>query len=77
MRDDVAAVVPESYAETSWGTPSVDIGSGVRAQLTAAGVDPRDVVDVSRCTVEDPDLFSFRRQGSDSGRLGGLVRLRS
>ena len=36
MRADVAAVVPESYAETSWGTPSVDLGAGVRAQLEAA-----------------------------------------
>jgi copper oxidase (laccase) domain-containing protein len=33
-------------------------------------------VDASRCTVEDHDLFSYRRQGSSSGRLGGLVWIR-
>jgi hypothetical protein len=74
MRADVAAVVPEAYAETSWGTPSVDVGAGVRAQLAAAGV---EVVDASRCTREDEDLYSYRRQGEGSGRLAGLVWVRS
>ena len=73
MRADVAAVVPEAYAETSWGTPSVDVGAGVLAQLRAAGV---EVVDASRCTREDEDLYSYRRQGTESGRLAGLVRVR-
>lgn len=73
MREEVAAVVPESFAQTSWGSPSVDIGAGVRAQLERDGV---HVVDVSRCTIEDGDLFSYRRQGKASGRLGGLVWLR-
>jgi hypothetical protein len=35
-----------------------------------------DVVDASRCTREDDDLYSYRRQGVDSGRLAGLVRVR-
>ena len=73
MRSDVAAVVPESFAETSWGTPAVDIGAGVVAQLTALGVAS---VDASRCTREDDDLYSYRRQGRESGRLGGLVWVR-
>lgn len=73
MRTEVAAAVPESYAETSWGTPSVDIGAGVRAQLEAHEV---EVVDAWRCTVEDDDLFSYRRQGKASGRLAGLVWVR-
>ena len=73
MRADVAAVVPEAYAETSWGTPSVDVGAGVRAQLRAEGV---ELVDASRCTREDQDLYSYRRQGERSGRLAGLVWVR-
>lgn len=73
MRADVTSVVPESYAETSWGTPSVDIGAGVRAQLDRAGV---PVTETRRCTIEDDDLFSYRRQGAASGRLAGLVWIR-
>lgn len=73
MRDEVAAAVPESFAETSWGTPAVDVGAGVVAQLEAEGV---EVVDASRCTVEDDELYSYRRQGADAGRLGGIVWVR-
>jgi YfiH family protein len=73
MRAEVSAVVAKAWAQTSWGTPSVDIGAGVLAQLGEHGV---DAVDASRCTVEDEDLFSYRRQGAAAGRLGGLVWLR-
>lgn len=73
MRADVCAVVPEAFAETSWGTPSVDVGAGVRAQLVRGAA---QVVDASRCTIEDEDLFSYRRQGRASGRLAGLVWVR-
>jgi len=74
MRAEVARAVPEAYAETSWGTPAVDIGRGVRAQLDGLGA---WVVDATRCTVEDEDLFSYRRQGTESGRLAGLIRVRA
>jgi copper oxidase (laccase) domain-containing protein len=60
-------------ATTTWGTPSLDIGAGVRAQLADAGV---AVVDLARCTRESADLYSYRRDGAGAGRLGGLVRLR-
>lgn len=73
MREEVAAVAPASFAETSWGTPAVDVGAGVVAQLEAEGV---EVVDASRCTLESEDLYSYRRQGAASGRLGGLVWVR-
>ena len=70
MREEVAAEVPEAYAETSWGTPALDIGAGVRAQLERAGV---HVHDVSRCTREDESLHSYRRDGAAAGRLAGLI----
>lgn len=74
MQDEVAAIEPASRATTSWGTPSLDIGAGVRAQLERAGV---TVVDAARCTRESPDLYSYRRDGATSGRLAGVIRLRS
>ena len=72
LRDQVGAVEPASPATTSWGTPSIDLGAGVRAQLERDGV---VVVDASRCTRESDDLFSYRRDGQRAGRLAGLVRL--
>ena len=72
MQDDVAALEPATRATTSWGTPSLDVGAGVRAQLEREGV---DVVDLSTCTRESPDLFSYRRDGGTSGRQAGLIRI--
>jgi polyphenol oxidase len=72
LRAEVTAVVPESWAETSWGTPALDIGAGVEAQLVAAGV---DVARVDGCTREDPALHSYRRDGDAAGRFAGLVWL--
>jgi polyphenol oxidase len=72
MQDDVAAIEPASRATTSWGTPSLDVAAGVRAQLERDGV---HVVDLSRCTRESPDLFSYRRDGVRSGRQAGIIRI--
>ncbi|MEU9124724.1 peptidoglycan editing factor PgeF [Streptomyces sp. NPDC048506] len=72
MRSDVAAVVPEAYATTSWGTPAVDVTAGVRAQLAAAGVEMGD--DPHICTRESADHFSYRRDRT-TGRLASYVWL--
>jgi polyphenol oxidase len=72
MQEEVAAAVPSSRATTSWGTPALDLGAGVRAQLEERGV---TVVDVSRCTRESADLYSHRRDGAGAGRHAGLIRL--
>jgi polyphenol oxidase len=73
MQAAVGAAVPASVATTAWGTPSLDLGAGVRAQLAGEGI---SVHDVSRCTRESADLFSYRRDGDRAGRLAGLIRLR-
>lgn len=70
MRDDVAAAAPASYACTTWGTSSIDLGAGVEAQLERAGC---LVHDRSRCTVESRDLHSYRRDGELAGRIAGLI----
>ncbi|MCX6401212.1 MAG: peptidoglycan editing factor PgeF [Propionibacteriales bacterium] len=72
LQDEVAAAVPASRATTSWGTPALDIGAGVRAQLA---IDDVEVVDAGRCTRESPELYSYRRDGADAGRQAGLIRL--
>jgi polyphenol oxidase len=73
MRAEVAAVVPATHAETSWHTPSLDLGAGVVAQLAATGVPATRVTQLGRCTLEDERLHSHRRDGEKSGRLAGLV----
>jgi YfiH family protein len=73
MRAEVAAVEPVAASTTSWGTPALDIGAGVAAQLERLGV---EVHDVSRCTLESPDLYSHRRDGARAGRLAGVIRRR-
>ncbi|MBB1259950.1 peptidoglycan editing factor PgeF [Streptomyces sp. OF8] len=74
MRDEVAAVVPQAYATTSWGTPAVDVAAGVCAQLDALGVRAVDAPPV--CTLESKDHFSYRRERV-TGRLGSYVWLES
>ncbi|WP_372459857.1 peptidoglycan editing factor PgeF [Streptomyces anatolicus] len=72
MRDEVAAVEPAAYAETSWGTPAVDVTAGVHAQLERLGVCDREQSPV--CTLESADHFSYRRDRT-TGRLAGYVWL--
>ncbi|MFG2499417.1 peptidoglycan editing factor PgeF [Streptomyces sp. NPDC048441] len=72
MRADVAAIEPAAYAETSWGTPAVDVTAGVHAQLERLGVRDREQSPV--CTRESGDHFSYRRDRI-TGRLAGYVWL--
>jgi YfiH family protein len=72
MQEEIAAVEPAARATTSWGTPSLDVGAGVLAQLAREGV---ETVDASRCTRESEDLYSYRRDGAGMS-LGALIRLR-
>ncbi|MEU6808399.1 peptidoglycan editing factor PgeF [Streptomyces sp. NPDC046831] len=72
MRAEVAAVEPAAHAETSWGTPAVDVSAGVYAQLERLGV--RDRRQSPVCTRESRDHYSYRRDRT-TGRLAGYVWL--
>ena len=72
LRDEVAAAAPGSACVTRKGTPGIDIRAGLRHQLARAGVG--EVADDERCTVESPELYSYRRDGL-TGRFAGLVWL--
>lgn len=69
LRSEVAAKVPATWSSTLWGTPSLDLPAGVRAQLDASGV---AVEYLGECTLESGSLFSYRRD-SRTGRFAGLV----
>jgi polyphenol oxidase len=72
MQAEVARVAPAAAVRTRTGTPGLDLRAGLADLLTRAGV--RQVVHDPRCTVEDPHLFSHRRDGV-TGRQAGLVWL--
>jgi YfiH family protein len=76
--------VPPAMAEGAWqrwpatravsrqGTPAIDLAAGAAAQLAGLGC---HVHRLGPCTAETPDLFSHRRDGVRSGRLGAVVWL--
>jgi YfiH family protein len=72
VRAEAASAVPAVAAATSWGTPSLDLAAGVRAQLATAGV--ARVEEAALCTREDARFFSYRRDGV-TGRFVGVVAL--
>ncbi len=72
MQAEVARVAPAAAVPTRTGTAGLDLRAGLAELLTRAGV--REVVQDPRCTVEDPTLFSHRRDGV-TGREAGLVWL--
>jgi len=74
LRDEVDALAPGAAATTSVGTPAVDIRRALRRQLTAAGLPPSAIADVERCTAEDEEMFSYRRDPV-TGRFAGIVAI--
>ncbi|MFE1907149.1 peptidoglycan editing factor PgeF [Streptomyces gardneri] len=72
MRAEVAETEPAAWAETSWGTPAVDVTAGVHAQLERLGVTDRRAAPA--CTRESGDHYSYRRDRT-TGRLAGYVWL--
>ncbi len=69
MREQVAEVAPASRSVTWTGSPSIDVAAGVLAQLADLSV---RVQQLPGCTVESPQLYSYRRDGR-TGRFAGLV----
>lgn len=69
LRDAARDAAPESAARSWCGTPSIDVATGVVAQLADLGV---QVDWRPGCTREDPSLYSHRRDGR-TGRFAGVV----
>jgi hypothetical protein len=71
MRDDVCDCVPQAWSTTRQGTCGLDLPAGVRTQLGAVGV--TQVVETGICTFEDERFYSYRRDGTSTGRFAGVV----
>jgi len=69
--DEVVAVHPAAASRTSQGTVALDLPAALRVVLEGQAV---LVIDESRCTLEESDLYSYRRDGV-TGRQAGIIGL--
>jgi hypothetical protein len=72
IHQEVVSNFPSADSRTNSGSLALDLPKALFTVLHSAGI----AVDASHsaCTVEDADLFSYRRDGV-TGRQAGLVRL--
>ena len=70
MAADVESKLPGSRTTTAQGTSGLDIRAGLTRQLLSLGV--RNIDADPRCTVEDQNFFSYRREGT-TGRQAGVI----
>lgn len=66
---EAAAAQPASAVTAADGQPAIDVRAGLAARLRSDGI---LVESVGGCTAEDPELFSYRRDGL-TGRQGVAV----
>ncbi|MFM2214721.1 MAG: hypothetical protein RJA88_90, partial [Actinomycetota bacterium] len=71
IHDEVVSLHPAASARTSQGTPALDLPAALRVVLGGAGI---SIVDEFRCTHENSDLYSYRRDGV-TGRQAGVITL--
>jgi YfiH family protein len=69
--DEVSGKFPLSASQTRDGGIALDLSRALIAQLQASGV---QVLDDGRCTVENKNLYSYRRDGV-TGRQVGVIWL--
>ena len=72
MAADVESKLPGARSRTDAGTCGLDIRAGLTRQLLGLGV--RSIDADPRCTIESPNFFSYRREGT-TGRQAGMVWL--
>jgi YfiH family protein len=71
IHDEVVTLHPIAASRTSQGTPALDLPAALRAVLESQLI---SIIDESRCTLENDDLYSYRRDGV-TGRQAGIISL--
>lgn len=72
MANDVEKHLPGAKTRTKKGTWGVDVRKGLVRQLMGMGI--TNIEADPRCTIEDSDFFSYRREGT-TGRQAGVIWL--
>jgi copper oxidase (laccase) domain-containing protein len=75
VAEDVFSEVVENHpfarSKTAQGTLALDLPAALRSVLSDQGV---AIINKFECTVESPELFSYRRDGV-TGRQAGIISL--
>ena len=71
LANEISQNFPEVISQSRWGTPSIDLRSSSIRQLQIEEIETNDL---SHCTYEDENLFSYRRD-QKTGRNAGIVWL--
>ena len=71
IHDEVVTLHPVAASRTPRGTSALDLSGALRAVLERQLI---SIVDESRCTLENDDLYSYRRDGV-TGRQAGIISL--
>ena len=69
LANEISQNFPEVISQSRWGTPSIDLRSSSIRQLQIEEIETNDL---SHCTYEDENLFSYRRD-QKTGRNAGIV----
>jgi len=69
--DEVVTLHPVATSRTPRGTPALDLPAALRAVLESQSI---SIIDESHCTLENDDLYSYRRDGV-TGRQAGIISL--
>ncbi|MEO1023425.1 MAG: peptidoglycan editing factor PgeF [Bacteroidota bacterium] len=74
--EEVAGQFPDVFVNRSaYPKPHVDLSGFVVYQLQKAGISSSHIEVNDRCTFGDSKLYSYRRQGTKSGRMAALIKL--
>lgn len=75
---EVAEQFPERFVEWDrFEKPHVDLPSYIGWNLTELGLNRKNIVTDGSCTMKDQKYYSYRREGSSSGRMMGVIKINS
>lgn len=74
--EEVAAHFPEPFVDrNSYDKPHIDLKNFIRNEMLESGLKSENIEVNNRCTLNDKNLYSYRRNGSQAGRMMGIIKL--